>query len=399
MTEIVNNAIQNTPPQSYTSHGKKTIPWKISRRITALRFLLIVLVVFIHNNFNSDSIAEIIAAGGKDVLFNQSVVGKWVQLFVSDGLSRSAVPLFFVFASYLLFMKNDSYGSMLKKKFRSLFVPLLLWSAINLLLFVAVKMFCIRFLPAFVDNSEKFIFSGWNIRDWICAFIGFTREKEILIFSNYSVYAGNLAVQFWFIRDLLIMMLISPVIRWAVRRFPKEFLIFTSFFYVCDVRPVIVMHQAFVFFVLGCYFAEYEIDFFSLADKISWRFILPVFAISFWYFTVFTEFPSQSRWFPILCSCVIFLKLSKNIAKNEKIFNVMNFLAGYSFFLFASHNNFVTPTMQTLWTGLLPMRNGFFCLAEYFGVTTLVVFFCTGSGIILKKICPHGFRLLNGGRG
>lgn len=44
------------------------------------------------------------------------------------------------------------------------------------------------------------------------------------------------------------------------------------------------------------------------------------------------------------------------------------------------------------------MKNGFFCLAEYFCVNILVILTGTLAGIILKKICPPLFKILNGGR-
>ena len=54
--------------------------------------------------------------------------------------------------------------------------------------------------------------------------------------------------------------------------------------------------------------------------------------------------------------------------------------------------------LKKLWIHFFPMKNGFFCLFEYFGVTILIVVIGTGIGIVLKKICPKLFILLNGGR-
>ena len=87
-----------------------------SKRITALRFLLMIFVVFIHNNFTAKSIAEILENGEIAPLFNQGVVGKWIQLFISDGIGRGAVPLFFLFAAYLQTKKDDRYPVFLKKR-------------------------------------------------------------------------------------------------------------------------------------------------------------------------------------------------------------------------------------------------------------------------------------------
>ncbi len=120
-----------------------------SKRITALRFLLIIFVVFIHNNFTADSIATSVANGNAAPIFNQGVVGKWIQLFISDGIGRGAVPLFMLFAAYLQAKKDDSYGVLLKKKAKSLLVPFVLWTAFYIVGFNGLKILLIHFAPSF----------------------------------------------------------------------------------------------------------------------------------------------------------------------------------------------------------------------------------------------------------
>ena len=53
---------------------------------------------------------------------------------------------------------------------------------------------------------------------------------------------------------------------------------------------------------------------------------------------------------------------------------------------------------QSLWIHIFPMKNTFFCLFEYFGVSFLIVFVGTLAGIVLKKFCRPIFNILNGGR-
>lgn len=99
----------------------KPITAETSKRITALRFLLIVFVVFIHNNFTQEQIIEdAIKSGAEPFVYNNNLTGRWIQLFIAEGVARCAVPLFFLFASFLQFMKNDSYFALLKKKARTL---------------------------------------------------------------------------------------------------------------------------------------------------------------------------------------------------------------------------------------------------------------------------------------
>lgn len=78
--------------------SSKVITEEASKRITSLRFLLIVLVVFIHNNINDDFIAELLATGSEPILFAQNNIGKWIQIVISDGIAMAAVPLFFCLA-------------------------------------------------------------------------------------------------------------------------------------------------------------------------------------------------------------------------------------------------------------------------------------------------------------
>ena len=98
-----------------------------SKRITALRFLLAVLVVVIHNNYNAKVVADYFAETGETIVFSQSIFGKWIQLFFSQGLAHCAVPLFFLFAAFLQAKKNDSYSVLLKKRAKSLLLPYVIW--------------------------------------------------------------------------------------------------------------------------------------------------------------------------------------------------------------------------------------------------------------------------------
>ena len=99
-----------------TQTSKPLVEREISRRITSLRFLLAVFVVFIHNNFTAKRVAEIFQDTGVQTAFCQNAFGKWIQMFISQGIARCAVPLFFLFAAYLAARKEDSYPVMLRKK-------------------------------------------------------------------------------------------------------------------------------------------------------------------------------------------------------------------------------------------------------------------------------------------
>ena len=362
-----------------------------SRRITSLRFLLAVLVVFIHNNFTAENLAETLEKSGVQIVFNQSEVGKWIQLFVSEGIARCAVPLFFLFAAYLQFKKNEPFGILIKKKLRTLVLPFFLWTALNIALYVSMKFAASRLVPRLLFRPDVIPQFEWTAMDWLHVFFGY---GDMTSGRTFGGYLG----QMWFVRDLFLLILVSLLIRHCVRTFPVCMLLFVSFFYVCDVRPLFVAEQALFYYTLGCFWAEYDIPLFKIADRIQWRILIPL-CLAIWLVTElhFGKY-SSAYWLMVFASCIVMLKFSARIEGCGRAFSVAEYLSPVSFWLFAIHEPLLLGAVQSLWLKLLPMTIGARCLAEYFGVTAIVVALGTGSGFLFRKFCPPLFSVLNGGR-
>ena len=86
------------------------IPKETSMRITSLRFLLAIFVVFIHNNFTVEYIAQLVEHGAEEIYFKPNIVSEWIQLVITQGITQCAVPLFFLFAAYLQARKAWKIG-------------------------------------------------------------------------------------------------------------------------------------------------------------------------------------------------------------------------------------------------------------------------------------------------
>ena len=377
----------------FCAEKAKAIPAETSMRITALRFLLIVLVVFIHNNFRAEEILKgSLEHGYTPFAYENGLFGRWVQIFISDGIARCAVPLFFMFASFLQFMKSDSYGILLKKKAKSLVVPYFLWPLLNIGIYVGFKLLIQAVFPAMIERKNWFPMSGWGLKGWLHAFFGYENMAEGWTFGGYLI-------QFWFVRDLFILIVFSPLLRLAVRKFPVCALLSVSFFYFSDTRPFFVAAQALFFYIIGLFGAESGFDLFAFADRIKWKALVPLY-LALWLATwKFYGVYSCAYWFMVAASCLVLMKFSAVIVSSKRVFAAAKYLAGFSFWLFAIHMPFLLNCVQALWRKILPMTNTFFCMAEYFGVSVLVVALGTGFGILLKKICPPLFAVLNGGRG
>lgn len=373
------------------SNVQNSVPAETSRRITSLRFLLAVFVVFIHNNFTAESVARMFEQDGIMIAFCQGAAGKWIQLFISNGIARCAVPLFFLFAAYLQCKKDDSYGTLLRKKSRSLVLPFFLWPVLNIVFFVGMKLAVAHLVPGLLARPDVIPQFSWTAADWLHAFFGYGDMESGRTFGGYLG-------QMWFVRDLFILIVLSPLIRRAVHSFPVCTLVAVSFFYFSDVRPLIVAEQALFYYTLGFFWAECDVPLFEIAERVKWRALIPLY-LALWLATwlAFGEY-SPCYWFMVLATCLVLLKCSALIERNEKAFAAASFLAPVSFWLFAVHEPFLMGGVQSVWLKLLPMTTPARCLAEYFCVNILTVALGTASGLLLRKICAPLFSALNGGR-
>ncbi len=366
-------------------YSANSISEETSKRITSLRFLLAMLVVTIHNNFSYTEIAK----WNMTIVFVPSTISIWVQYIISNSLASCAVPIFFMFSSYLQFKKNDGYGVLLRKRFRSLVIPYFLWMIFGIISYNLLKFLAAYFMPSLLQNSDEFFIYN-NPLDWLWAFIG-----------NYSKYP-DVKVPFvgvlWYVRDLFILVLISPLFKKVIKKFPLELLLVSSVCWLGGIRPLIVDPGALFFYTLGYFWAEEKIDFFAIADRFRWKMLLPIFALLiFLKRNVYPDTQAVSA-ASLFCSIFIALKFSLVILKSKKFYAWAKYLSGFSFFLYVIHGTAFLECIKKAWLRFLPLKNGGLCLLEYFCVSIIVIVIGTGIGIVLKRIFPKLFALLSGGR-
>src|SRR4051794_27691780 len=86
-----------------------------------------VMVVFIHSTNTSST----------------SIFAGIIENFIADGIARIAVPIFFSISGFLFFMKfkltASFYFDKFRKRFSTLFIPYIIWSAWGLLLFFVLQ--------------------------------------------------------------------------------------------------------------------------------------------------------------------------------------------------------------------------------------------------------------------
>ena len=348
-----------------------------SKRITALRFLLIIFVVFIHNNLRADE-----AINYYHLDFAEPVVITWFKMLVTSVLGGAAVPLFFLFSGYLQFCKQDSYSVLLKKRAKSLLVPYIAWTILTVLFY-----FIAQSIPQAAQffQDENNIVRNWDFLDWLNLF---------WVHKNNGGDIYPLVYQFWFVRNLIVLIVFSPILNFLAKKMP--FLVFVGIT-LCYLNGLpLGFGGAIFFYMAGWFFAEHKISFFKISDKIKWfeyAILLLLVLIANIAFSEKIKFHGIGT----ILSCLFFLKLSHTIVSKEKIYTIASYLAGFSFFLYAIHAPFLMACLNKISYRIIPLH-GIGCLVQFVVPCVLCIAIGTGIGIFLKRFLPPIFKILNGSR-
>lgn len=188
----------------------------VSRTIDFLRFPMAVMVVYIHN-FTLFDIPYTIDW----YHFDGMSIYNLIRVYVSLVLTHIAVPAFFLISGFLLFKGLEEwnwkvYYGKLRNRFRSLLIPYLTWIIIALAIGVSIK--CLSLWHHHSDFSELYswveenvrLSSFWNIKEW---------NASRLNWLGYPVPASApYLIPLWFIRDLLVMVIIAPLFYYLMRQ-------------------------------------------------------------------------------------------------------------------------------------------------------------------------------------
>lgn len=357
----------------------------ISKRITSLRFLLIMFIVFLH----SILLIYGVITPFEFVLINQYKVFGFVHKLFTN-LAASSVGVFFIFSSFLQYIKNYEYKTLVIKKIKGLLVPYIIWISLAVFTIPLLKLIIARVAPWLFSEPDNISILRYKLSDWIGIYTGLFRPLQNPYIS-----------QFWFIRDLFFLSIISPVLLSIEKKLP-----FLQFFIVIfllisnfDVKPFIYNERiitAYFFYLIGMYWAIYDIKLLNFVDKFKWKSCLILLLIMLLISNKIKLNVYVNTTFPII---IMMLKLSKIIIQNDRLFLISKNLSPYSFFLFAIHMPFIMDSyIIKFWMKIFPMNNLFFWLVNYFIASSLIIVIGTCIGFVLRKFCKPIYVLLNGGR-
>lgn len=205
---------------------------RLSENITWLRFPLIFLIIMLH----CYSVAKL--DGDRDVFF------KIIYPF-SLWLGETGVPGFFFISGYLFFLSKKSYKQKLETRFHTLLIPYLLWNAILL------SFYLVAFAAGYPQEINYRNIAEYKLIDYLRLF-----------WDRGSYDDGNfvpLLCPFWYIRNLLIMCLLSPILLYIIRYARGAFILFVAIWWMMTYHNAFIP-QTILFFSLGAYFSIHNIN-------------------------------------------------------------------------------------------------------------------------------------------
>lgn len=350
---------------------------RLSEKIKIVSFFSILLVIFLHS-FNLDS-----GPNPDSVLFNKSSVW-FIEDLISFGFTRIAVPLFFILSGFLFFYNHnvgDPLFNKIKKRFRTLLIPFLFWS-----LFGIAFYFVLQSIP-----QTAVFFTKERVID-------FSFQKWLL-----KIFVNPIPYQLWFIRDLMLIVLISPLLQFCLQRFGKLTLLFAFILWIAVCGEFQNSSEAFLFFLTGSFLSIYnpkalEIDYENKALYIFclWV-ILVLLKTTLLYFDIEPLIIKSIFKISILIGVIAFWGIYDSLFKKANAKNILLQIAGFTFFIYAAHEPMLTVFKKILFVVFgKDHANAYFMVYLVTPILTFVC--CLTTGIIFKKYFKSFYEIITGGR-
>ncbi len=225
-----------------------------SQAIDLLRFPLMILVVFAHLLITTTSIdkAEFSLLSGHGIYNALCILFSYV-------IPHMTVPTFFIISGYLFFRNINewswqAYKEKLIKRFRTLLIPYILWNIIPVVINL-VRYTVLAVVNHSADIIHEYV-SGLSIWNIFFQYVKFPRPANILGW-DICFQDGPRNGTLWFIQDLIVLSIISPVIYQLIRKTGLFIIALFAASYFLDIY-IPVPGFGFIgllFFSIGAYFA------------------------------------------------------------------------------------------------------------------------------------------------
>lgn len=379
----------------------------LSKTIGYLRFPLTVGVVFIHFNLAKNGFSM---QGVKYGLNNPDWY-YYIITFFSEVLPRIGVPLFFLISGFLFFYRKDFNSMVYKQKLytraKTLLLPFFLWNVIAILIQASHKL---PFLSSVFPNAYKINILLSPERIINTFFANFNNDgifvtsvvEEAMTEASKNPYPID--VPLWYVRDLIVMVVLAPIFYWLIKRCGIWLVTFLGMIWYF-IKPLlfpdggypVLFFTAAFFFSCGAYFSIQRmsfVDYMRKAKYIPLIYILLAIVDTFTYKTAFNIYIHEAGVLAGVPSAVIVTSylIERGVVK------VNSTLANCSFFVFALHTLIMIDIGKVFFHVFHLPDNTYSMLFLYFVVPIITITISVLLYVCLKKYLPKFCAVLTGGR-
>lgn len=346
------------------------------KKLAGYNATLAILVVLLHTD-NTGLFMSL----SDNSLFSRFVIG--LEWLISKNIASFAVPSFFMISGILFYrdFTIDKYPKKLKSRAFSLIIPYLLWNLFRFMLLYALGKFGIieRY-----TGAPRVLFTIENL-------------TEGLIFYKYNL-------GFWFMYQLILFTLLAPVIRlltknkWVgacvilllIALYSSDIL---GKFLIVTLNRRFILLDCLVYYIIGAYVGTH---FFDIVNKRSKN-------ITF--FSIAGIILGQALNFAFMkTSYLVFYILSLIVSAfslwylydSFKIKSFSTKITAITFFIYAGHGT-ILEFLQISGGHLFP-DSSITALLTYIAFPIITLGVLVGLSLIVKKISPKSWSIINGGR-
>lgn len=341
--------------------------------ITAMRFPLIILVLFQHS-VGYDSSPMRWSWDGENVYH-------FLTEMISHHICSIAVPCFFLLSGFLFFYnlkeseKDYSWiKSKWKRRCRTLLIPFLFWNLAHVVAILLVtKAFGIVGLPIVSDQMPAV-------------------QKGPL----YWFVTGPIDFPLWYLRDLIVLSMLAPFLYFFIRRFSRLFVGMLFLLYVVSADHN--YYPSLTFFGMGCYLALQQKNLLTVCRQVryptAWLALAALLTATALYgrpihpylWLLFAPF-----------GMITFVNLCDGLLRFPKVGSWMFKLSETVFFIYAAHEIYILGWTKGLLLRIFgdTLTGHWIC---YLAAPVLTLTIGLALYYILKKIMPKSLAFACGGR-
>lgn len=361
----------------------------MSKRIESLDFLKALLVLFVLAAHYFGTVCfEDVSRENNPALFSFTSI-------ISGFLRGQSVPIYFFISGYLFFLGGEfsieKYYKKLRRRIKSLLVPYVVWNTIAIILLIIVLL---SPLVSMMKYGDKLDISFINILSCYWSYDG------ALAGVNVSSEPAPIDMPLWYIRDLMVMVVLSPVIRWLLTRLKVVFLILTCGLWVwfsIQTPSIYFPRDGIFFFSLGAYFSLNGKDIVSILSKwykpsmVVYIILSIILSIIFFYNI---ENLYCLKLLNILIGIVFYISFAEYLS-HGKIINATQKYFGSAYFIYLSHGIICSKMIKLIMIIIKPSNDLGYIMTDVLSYV-ISILLLYGTYRMLEKFTPKVLSLLLG---